>query len=699
LALEDEKGQAVEVAAAGAFQDFDELALEDMLRAEVSTVSKHVKTEAEAPASVSVLTHEDFERNGCRNVADVLSRVPGMYISWGRDYFYPGVRGVSLPMDRGTRILVLLDGHTMNNPWSSAGHLAELMTLPIEAIDRIEVIRGPASSMYGSNAFLAVVNIMSRRPVESRPSRWALDAGWSSTGRYRGTVSGHQRLPLDIDLSVYAVMTEGDGPRIEFADMTRPRLSAPLPTATGGVTDDTDFERGYNLGATLAWNGLSLQLHFSDRLKGLPSAPRDSIFDDPYNATADLHGFAELTYQLEISDHALLARAYADRFRSREFLHRDPTDWETDRWFSDDPHTVSEGNVDTYGGEIRGLFQLHQTDTLTVGAEIQTHEVSQPTYELDLQDGKVIEDSLRGGILRPDGTIEPVSYWNLGLYAQNDWRLLQPLSLVVGLRFDYNSVFTGSAEEGLSPRAAVVYSPVEDANIKLMYGEAFRNPSVFEAYFDDGTSVCGNPDLKAERARTVELAGMWEMSKGVVASASVFYTRMQDLLGKEQVDPCYEGSGPRLRLVNQGEMTVVGGEAQIQALLPLDIRLFANLGAWYVSQDTGGDSGRPPNSPPVIANLGGSFPLWEDRLILSARLRYLSERLNWTLDEDHPEKAYLRVDASLVARRILTGARASINVTNVLNAGFRHPVTSSETIPAAIPQDGIAVTLKVGHEW
>jgi iron complex outermembrane receptor protein len=399
-----------------------------------------------------------------------------------------------------------------------------------------------------------------------------------------------------------------------------------------------------------------------------------------------------------------MARAYYDMFRDREYLHRDPTDWEADRWFSDDPHTISEGNDDTFGGEIRGTFKLHKTDTLTVGVEIQTHEVSQPTYELDPQSGDPIPESKFGGLLEADGSIKPTTYWNLGVYAQNNWQPLPDLAVVTGLRFDYNSLFFEQEEtegfvKGLSPRAAIVYSPIKDTTVKLMYGEAFRNPSVFEAFYDDGASVCGNSEVGPERLRTVELSGIWEFIKGWSAGLSVFYTRMDGLLQKQQMDPCYEGSGPRLQFQNLGELTVLGGEAELNMRLKSGIGLYANLGLWLAEQTGEGQDGQPPNSPPVIAGAGAFVPLWKDKLLLSARVRYVSERLNWTLDEDRPEDGYVRVDATLTLRRVLSGIFASVTLTNALDMSYRDPVTSTETIPSAVPQDGIAVFARVGHEW
>lgn len=688
--------------------DFAELSLDDLLQVEVTTASKHEETLAEAPATVTVLTHEDFFRNGWLTVADALAGVPGIYVSYGRDYHHVGVRGVSLPRDVNTRLLVLQDGHAMNNPYSAEGFVDELATLPVEAIERIEVIRGPSSSVYGSNAFLAVVNIVSRPATAAgEATRSGVSLGWSSLRAQRAAAVWKSRpATKDVEIDVHALVLNGDGPELTIPDMTRPGQNAPAPTVSGGTTKDTDFERGYNLGATGRYLGATATLQWADRLKGLPLAPNGSVFDDPYNSLADRHGFAELRYERALAGHAMMARAYWDRFEHHQFLRRSLGDWLPGTWLSDDPHTVSEGNDDTYGAEIQCTLLPHPADTLVVGVEYQRHQVTQQTYELDPATDAPLAASVRGGPLDADGAVKPVRYWNVAAYLQNHWRPQDGLGVVAGVRYDYNSLFSrtdGSAGalETFAPRAAVVYSPVKAASVKLLYGEAFRNPSIIEAFFDDGTSVCGNKSARPERARTLELAGIWGLTSELTAAASLFYTEISSLLQKVPVAECYQDSGPRLQFVNRGKVAVAGGEASIDLRLPAEIRAFANLGAWKVRQASVFSHGalRLANSPSLVVQAGGSVPLWQDRVFASARVGYLSERRNWTSDPKQPEGSVVLVDASLSARKLFAGTTAGLHVANLLDWSFRDPVSSSETIPAAVLQNGLAVSLRVGHEW
>src|SRR5262245_53374037 len=98
--------------------DLDALLNQDVRTQQVTVASRRVETVGDAPATLSVLTSDDFIRHDWRNVAEALRAIPGLYVSWGRDQYAIGVRGLSFPTDANSRVLVLLDGHTLNNPWN-----------------------------------------------------------------------------------------------------------------------------------------------------------------------------------------------------------------------------------------------------------------------------------------------------------------------------------------------------------------------------------------------------------------------------------------------------------------------------------------------------------------------------------------------------------------------------------------------------
>jgi len=133
---------------------------------EVFSASRYLQPASEAPASVTVLSGDTLRGHGVRTVGEALRLVPGLFMHYDRIYEFAGFRGFALPGDFNTRILVLLDGHTLNNSVVTGGsNIGTDLGIDMSEVERIEVIKGPASSLYGGNAFLGTINIVTRRPV------------------------------------------------------------------------------------------------------------------------------------------------------------------------------------------------------------------------------------------------------------------------------------------------------------------------------------------------------------------------------------------------------------------------------------------------------------------------------------------------------------------------------------------------------
>lgn len=694
--------------------DIAELDLEALLEQDVRAVtvvaaSKREERLGDAPATITVITAEDFARHDWRTIADALRAVPGVYVSWGRDHFRTGIRGLSFPGDVDTRTLVLIDGHPMNNPWNASSNLGELLALPPQAIERVEIVRGPASSVYGSNAFLSVVNVITRQPTDKAPARaWA--GGMASTvNAFRGAAGGHYRTSFGLSVSGFATVLGGDGPTVVYEDATRPRLNAGAPLPTGGLTRGTDGERGVNVGLGVSWKGLTLTAQFRNRLKGLPGAPGGAIFNDPYNSIGERHAFAELKYSGTFGPVTISARFGGDHFLTQRSLHLDPTDWDPGTWKHGDVRLVSQGLANKFGGELQVSVQVHEKDTLTAGVEVTSATISQPSSEIDPATGLPDPATLSGGTKDASGALLPITPTNVGAYVQNEWRPVSMFAVVVGARYDYNTAFTRpeAPAAALAPRANLLFKPADWTTLKLSYGEAFRYPTPYEAFFDDQGSVCGNSKARPERQRTVELGGAVHLARAYNLSASAYWSQLQDLLVRQPIDPCYAGSGPRQQFVNAASVMVFGAEAAFDARLP-GFNAFVNFGVNHATQTLAGVTSRPANSPTVVAGGGVSVPLVDDRVFLSGRAHFVSSRLNWTLVPSTAAPASLRLEASLTGRRLLgflvagVTAASAFRVSEVdarfLDWAPREPVTGADTVSLAVPQNTVEVRAHVGFE-
>jgi outer membrane receptor protein involved in Fe transport len=372
---------------------------------------------------------------------------------------------------------------------------------------------------------------------------------------------------------------------------------------------------------------------------------------------------------------------------------------------------VSEGNADKYGAEAQANFALGDVDTLTVGVEFTATRIEQPTAELDLA-GQRDPATLTGGVKDARGAIPPVTPLNFGAYLQNAWRPHRRFELVVGARYDVNSVFFRPAAPlaSLAPRATAVFKPISEATLKLAYGEAFRYPTVFEAFFDDQSSVCGNPQLAPERQRTVELGGAYNLFKAWNLTSSLYFMQLEGLIVRQAVDACYVGSGPREQFVNAGALLVFGGEAGLEVRLP-SVGLFANASVTHAAQTVGATSTRPANSPTVVASAGASVPLVADgHLTASARVHLLSSRLDATLDPLRAVPPALRAEVSLTSRGWWRGLTAGVTSIVQLKLGespgspyrepvSRDPVVGTDAVVRSVPQNLLEVRGHVGYAF
>src|SRR2546426_11732092 len=148
-------------------EDLTQLPIEQLMAIDlVYGASKHEQKVTDAPSFVSVVTADDIRRYGYRTLADVLRSVHGFYTTYDRNYTYLGVRGFSRPSDYNSRFLLLVDGHRINDNVYGRAYTGTEEGIDVDLIDRVEIIRGPSSSLYGTSAFFAVINVITLKQTD-----------------------------------------------------------------------------------------------------------------------------------------------------------------------------------------------------------------------------------------------------------------------------------------------------------------------------------------------------------------------------------------------------------------------------------------------------------------------------------------------------------------------------------------------------
>src|SRR5512146_982231 len=201
-----------------------DMSLEDLMKVEVQSVyaaSRQQQKVTEAPASITVITSDDIQKYGYRTLAEVLRSVRGFFVTYDRDYNYLGVRGFNRPGDYDTRVLLLIDGHRINDDVYDSALLGTEFPFDLDLVDRIEVIRGPNSSLYVASAFLGVINVVSKHGRLLGSPELSTEAG--SFDSYKGRTSYGAAFKNGLEMLLSGSYYTSPGPhRLYFPEFDNP---------------------------------------------------------------------------------------------------------------------------------------------------------------------------------------------------------------------------------------------------------------------------------------------------------------------------------------------------------------------------------------------------------------------------------------------------------------------------------------------
>ena len=454
---------------------------------QIQAASKRVQDVASAPADVVVLRGSDLKRLGYRTLGDALGGVLGFTTNSDHAYQGIGMAGVYTLGDQNTRLLVLLDGHALNSPAEvGSSKVGEDFGLPLELVDHIEIVRGPASSLYGNNAFQALVNVSTVFAAGSTPAAFQGAATGGSDGL--GELWAQGSLPLGgATASLVASGFHRSGTALTLPELQ----SAPLPADA----DAEDRQSAYLFVKGADW---SFAGSLVSRRQRLASGPFGAIAGDPDNDYLNRRLSADLKWEPRTANIHWLLRLFGDRntFTDNFMI---PTHSQPDH----------QGDVDpdrSLGLEAQGRATLSRSFTFTFGTELQYHRYD--GLYLDSQGAPSVETD--------------VSYGIGNTYLEGNWEASPAWTLVAGLqRADWlpghvRNVIAGAAQDQdkeaisrLTPRLTLLWKPGHDV-VKAIFGQGFRFPTIFERYYTDESSQAANAAIKPEVITSGQL--VWSRS-------------------------------------------------------------------------------------------------------------------------------------------------------------------------------------------
>ena len=245
-------------------QDLTALSLEELMKVKVVSASRHAEDARVAPSAVTVITAEEISRYGWRTLAEILNSVRGFYTSYDRNYAYLGVSGFSRPGDQGARVLLMINGHRTNDNVYGGAAVGTDFPLDIDLIDRIEIVRGPSSSLYGANAFFAIINVITRRPRH-------VPAEMESSGETSSYLTRTGRVTLSGEHNQYSGLLSGTLYRNNgHPDLFYPEYAT--PATNNGHSIDSDRDSSFATFADVQLGSFRFQAMGSSRKKPFPPA-------------------------------------------------------------------------------------------------------------------------------------------------------------------------------------------------------------------------------------------------------------------------------------------------------------------------------------------------------------------------------------------------------------------------------------------
>ena len=239
-------------------KDLGSLTLEQLMDIRVEGAALHPQSLKDAPASVTILTAEDIRKYGYRTLGEALGSVRGFYTGNNRTYHTVGVRGFNFPGDYASRVLVMVNGHNMaDNVLDFELFFGRDFPIEMNLIQRIEIIRGPSSALYGSNGVFATVNIITKSPVEAGPPSLTTDIG--SFGLKEGQVMAAGSLGKDVKVLFSGSLFNNSGESPLFF----PEFNA--PATNHGQAVRMNGEKGYHFFSNLVWRNWNVTAAFADR--------------------------------------------------------------------------------------------------------------------------------------------------------------------------------------------------------------------------------------------------------------------------------------------------------------------------------------------------------------------------------------------------------------------------------------------------
>ena len=688
----------------------------------VVTATKTKEKVVDAPATVVVITEEEIRERGYRNLFDLLKDLPGVDI---REI--TGEETYSMVTIRGNysqeKFIIMMDGYRISSPTNEPIPISD--NFPLYNARQVEIVYGPASALYGADAFTGVINIITKDAMELDGVDMTASAG--SFGyenhyvNYGGrlfenvklSAGGHWHESDNADLSKYYDEYDMNVPLVTYGGYTTARANEREDfygktgsySAYAKLVVDGAFTLGYSesyfrhpttAGVMPGWSYFGSDARWETLIKNYYGEYKS----DSSKKTVGKTSLSYLTYEV------LPDSKYRNRYVDFEDAHK----------YAHSRKFMIEQQVD----------HKIENHTFVGGASFESFYALPKTYDLlwrkyDPHRPASEQQYYYGGTNNtlPVKTYE-LNYENYGAYLQTQSYWSDSVSSTLGVRYDYNSRYG----ETTNPRGGVVIKPQEETAIKILYGEAYLAPSPYKAYayhfgvFDHYSTGSGeyvskymslpSPDLKPEKSKTAELALLHRFDRDLSFELSTYYTEVEDIaFGVTYSTPSKYIEGGVIEAWKQneniGNATFFGGHLSVDygaRIGSTRIKYWANYSYTDGSIDEGDGIDKKPfyiTRNKVKAGLtlsrGGYF--------MSPTVNWIGETTSRWVDRDESKeqtvRGYTLVNLNVGAESFIRDLSVSLNIKNLFDVRYYAPGGGSSNFVKA-PQEPRKIILTLNYK-
>lgn len=522
----------------------------------VVSATRSEKKLLDTAASVSLITDKDLDKMHINNLDEAFVKIPGVYVGRLSGIGSTTSQTVMRGVNAANSVAVLVDGVQVNDSYNGS---VTWSAIPVDMVKRVEVLRGPASVLYGGNALAGVINIITK-DVDKTSVNLKLSYGSNNTQNHSLYVAGKASDKLDFNVNYEKKKTDGY--------ITDPVLSSKAVFGAETTTTNTGAKRWIigNKGKR-QWDentvGVGFKYHF-DESKSLALDFTKNEYEYSYSAPTSYFGDDIIkkagTYFSTPGEKA--SNKYNMTYNDSE------NGWKAVVGYSDQykQHDTSISKAtDSSKPNTRFSFDLQKNQTISAnnnavfGLNYRKDEMDATVYKLADKfnsDSKIAVDSMASGTSK-----------SFSAYVMDEHKFSDRWTATAGLRYDKWSTdgrillpnkteainYDESTYDNWSPSLSVMYKPEADSSVYLSWGKAFEAPSLYRMYsFSYSSNVynIANPNLKPQKAETFELGYKKDLNNKSAIGVSVYDTKYKGLLYKNSLGvvdgmnaTCYQNAG------------------------------------------------------------------------------------------------------------------------------------------------------------